>query len=279
MLELIYNKYFTSLIVIAIIFSIVEINFPFRNIKKNPSKFLTDTFYQIFNFSIFGAFVELCIIFTYSFLDLNVLSNNTFSVNLFKNIDPIYLFFISLLLVDFLDYCIHNLLHRVPVLWEFHKIHHSIQHLDWWGNMLFHPMEIFFYKFFLYAPLLLLNPILPETYFFVLVLFRLSIGTFAHSNLNIDIGPLKYIINNPKVHCWHHANDDRAINKNLGVTFTFWDFIFRTALLQKNETYPKKGLGFSDDLEYQSFFKQFYKPFTRIMQLKVGKHRASTNNN
>src|SRR5687767_13973874 len=35
---------------------------------------------------------------------------------------------------DFVDWCIHNLLHRVPWLWSFHKVHHSIDELDWIGN-------------------------------------------------------------------------------------------------------------------------------------------------
>ena len=35
---------------------------------------------------------------------------------------------------DFVQWCIHNLLHRVPFLWSFHKVHHSIHEMDWAGK-------------------------------------------------------------------------------------------------------------------------------------------------
>ena len=50
------------------------------------------------------------------------------------------------LLKDFLEWCIHNLLHRVPWLWEFHKLHHTIEELDWIGNFRFHWMEVVIYE-------------------------------------------------------------------------------------------------------------------------------------
>jgi sterol desaturase/sphingolipid hydroxylase (fatty acid hydroxylase superfamily) len=34
----------------------------------------------------------------------------------------------------------------MPWLWEFHKVHHSIEELDWIGNFRFHWMEIVVYK-------------------------------------------------------------------------------------------------------------------------------------
>ena len=39
-------------------------------------------------------------------------------------------FFIALFFKDLLEYGVHNLLHRVPFLWQFHKVHHSIEELD-----------------------------------------------------------------------------------------------------------------------------------------------------
>src|SRR5688500_11990580 len=39
-------------------------------------------------------------------------------------------FALLLVLADFFQWCIHNLLHRVPWLWTFHKVHHSIDTMD-----------------------------------------------------------------------------------------------------------------------------------------------------
>jgi len=47
----------------------------------------------------------------------------------------------------------HNLLHRVPWLWTFHKVHHSITTMDWIGNWRFHWMEIVVYKTLQWLPL------------------------------------------------------------------------------------------------------------------------------
>ena len=52
---------------------------------------------------------------------------------------PLWLqFVVFLLLKDFVEWNVHRLLHNVPWLWEFHKLHHSIEELDWIGNFRFH---------------------------------------------------------------------------------------------------------------------------------------------
>ena len=48
--------------------------------------------------------------------------------------------------VDFIQWGIHRLLHRVPFLWGFHKVHHSIIEMDWNGSMRFHWLEIVGYR-------------------------------------------------------------------------------------------------------------------------------------
>ena len=51
-------------------------------------------------------------------------------------------FLVVLVLKDFLEWNIHRLLHNVPWLWELHKLHHSIEELDWIGNFRFHWGEV-----------------------------------------------------------------------------------------------------------------------------------------
>ena len=62
-----------------------------------------------------------------------------------------------LVLKDFLDWSVHNMLHRVSWLWTFHKVHHSIEQMDWIGNFRFHWMEVVVYRALTYLPLLLLG--------------------------------------------------------------------------------------------------------------------------
>ena len=151
-------------------------------------------------------------------------------------------FMVFLVLKDFLDWCVHNLLHRVPWLWEIHKVHHSIEELDFLGNLRFHWLESVVYKFLTYLPLVVLG-VDGHVILWVAVVDTL-IGHLNHSNLNLGWGPLRYVLNSPRMHVWHH---DRIVRgghgQNFGVVFSLWDFLFGTALLPEGGAQPER-LGF-----------------------------------
>jgi len=153
---------------------------------------------------------------------------------------PIWVqFFVFLVLKDFIEYFVHNLLHRVPLLWEFHKLHHSIVELDWIGNMRFHWMEIVVYKSLTYLPLALLG-INGRIILWIAIVSTL-IGHLNHSNLNFDWGPLRYVINSPRMHVWHHdVTLHGKYGQNFGVMFCLWDWIFGTAYLPVDQNQPER---------------------------------------
>ena len=71
---------------------------------------------------------------------------------------PLWLQFgVFFLLKDFIQWNIHRLLHNVPWLWEFHKLHHSIERLAGIGNFRFYWAEIVVYKTLSYLPLVILG--------------------------------------------------------------------------------------------------------------------------
>ena len=152
-------------------------------------------------------------------------------------------FLILLVLKDFLEWCVHRLLHRVPWLWEFHKLHHSIVELDWIGNMRFHWMEIVVYKALTYLPLVVLG--VDGTVMLWLAVFATLIGHLNHSNLNISWGPLLYIFNSPRLHVWHH---DVVLHgpsgQNYAIIFSLWDWLFGSAYLPPDQEQPER-LGFA----------------------------------
>ena len=147
-----------------------------------------------------------------------------------------------LVLKDFLEWCIHNLLHRVPLLWGFHKLHHSIEELDWIGNMRFHWMEIVVYKSLTYLPLVLLG--VDGKVILWVAVFSTLIGHLNHANLRISWGPFRYVLNSPRMHVWHH---DVALHgrygQNFAVVFSLWDWFFQTAYLPDEGEQPGR-LGF-----------------------------------
>jgi sterol desaturase/sphingolipid hydroxylase (fatty acid hydroxylase superfamily) len=165
--------------------------------------------------------------------------------------------------IDFIKWCTHNLLHRVPFLWAFHKVHHSIVDMDWMGDWRFHWVETVVYNTILYAPTLCLG-VRGEVALAVGV-FDTVIGHFAHANLRWRIGWLKYVINSPEMHLWHHNHPDCGpINRNFALTLSVWDWVFGTAHLPGEA--PAR-LGFIGVERYPSALPgQWLEPFRTLIR-------------
>lgn len=154
---------------------------------------------------------------------------------------------VALLVVsDFVQWVVHNLLHRVPLLWTLHKVHHSIDTMDFLGNFHFHWLEIVVYKAAQWLPLALLGAS-GEAALWVAV-FGTFWGNLNHANLDVRLGPLGYVMNGPRMHLWHHdASDEGGVAKNFGIVLSVWDWIFRTAYWPRDRS-PER-LGYPGDAE------------------------------
>jgi sterol desaturase/sphingolipid hydroxylase (fatty acid hydroxylase superfamily) len=151
-----------------------------------------------------------------------------------------------LVLRDFLQWCVHNLLHRVPWLWEFHKVHHSIQTMDWLGNWRFHWMEVLVYRSLLWLPLAWLGA--SGAAVMAVAVISTVWGDFNHARLDVGLGPAGYLLNSPRMHLWHHdASGEGGTVKNFGVIFSVWDYLFGTAYWPR-ERAPER-LGYAGDAE------------------------------
>jgi sterol desaturase/sphingolipid hydroxylase (fatty acid hydroxylase superfamily) len=170
-------------------------------------------------------------------------------------------FALYLVASDFLQWCVHNLLHRVPMLWSFHKLHHSARALDWAVNFRFHWMELVVYRTLLYLPLLFLGG--DGEPLFAVAIFATAWGHFNHSNLALSIGPLAYVFNSPRMHLWHHdASDEGGKAKNFGIVLSAWDWLFGTAYWPR-ERGPQR-LGYPGDAEMpRDVVRQELFPLTR----------------
>lgn len=149
-------------------------------------------------------------------------------------------FVVFFVVADFVQWCVHNLLHRVPWLWAFHKVHHSITTMDWIGNFRFHWMEIVVYKTLQFVPLLLLGA-RPEATFWVFVAGT-AWGHFNHANLNVGLGPLGYVFNSPRMHLWHHdMSSEGGTAKNFGIVLSLWDWLFGTVFWPRDRNPAQIG--------------------------------------
>ncbi len=261
-----YN-YFWYLIVISLTVWLLEYLIPWRKTQSIVRKdFWLDGFYLFFNFFIFSlvlynALSNVVLDFYTRFLAYFGLEKiELISLKLL----PLYVqFIIWFVIADFIQWNIHRLLHKNMYLWEFHKVHHSVKEMGFAAHFRFHWMETIIYKTLQYIPLSLIGCNIEQ--FFIIHIIALIIGHLNHSNINISYGYLKYIINNPKMHIWHHAKNigDNKYGVNFGISLSVWDYLFGTFYLPNNGRDTE--LGFEEVEKFPSiFFKQSLYPFRKF---------------
>lgn len=157
---------------------------------------------------------------------------------------PLWVQFVGFfLLKDFLEWCVHNLLHRVSWLWTFHKLHHTIVQLDWIGNFRFHWVEIVVYRTLTWLPLVALG--VRGDVILITAVVSTLIGHLNHANLRISWGPFRYILNSARMHVWHHdVVLHHQYGQNFAVVFSLWDWLFGTAYMPHDREQPDQ-LGFT----------------------------------
>lgn len=180
---------------------------------------------------------------------------------------------VVLVVVDFLQWCVHNLLHRVPFLWEFHKAHHSVidGEMDWIVSFRFQWTEVVVYRAAQYVPLAFCGFAHEAVLFHAI--FGTLIGHLNHANLHWSWGPLRYLLNSPAMHIWHHDYDgDGKTTVNFGIIFSAWDWLFGTAKMPGR---PPSKLGFAGVERYpRDFFAQMGWPVTQLFRAD-GKGRVA----
>ena len=252
-----YTNYFWGLILISVIVWIMEIVFPWRKQQSIFRKdFWLDAFYMFFNFFIFSIVISgfyglLQVAFASGGVKMDSVSLITISS--FPQWAQLLLFFIVL---DFVQWFTHILLHKYPFLWKFHKIHHSVKEMGFAAHLRYHWMENLFYKPLKTLAVMLLGGFEPEQAYIVHFI-AITIGHLNHSNIKISWGPLKYVLNNHVMHLYHHAYDlpEGKFGVNFGISLSLWDYIFNTNYIPEDS--GEVVLGFKGDDEIpHGFWKQ-----------------------
>ena len=140
---------------------------------------------------------------------------------------------------DLVFYSVHRLFHKIPWLWKFHAVHHSIETLDWLAGHRIHPVDQIVTKGAALVPVFALGFSDAAVTIYAAIYYWQSM--FLHSNIKVNLGPLRYIVALPEFHHWHHANQPEAYDKNFAVQFAFFDFIFRTHYLPREEAPQRYG--------------------------------------
>lgn len=126
-------------------------------------------------------------------------------------------------------YLSHRAMHRVPVLWRFHAIHHSSEEMDWLAAYRVHPVDQIIVKGTSLVPVYALG-FSTEAILISAVIYTWQ-ALLVHSNIRLPLGPLRFWIVGPEFHHWHHANERAAYDRNFSGQLPLWDILFRTAHL------------------------------------------------
>ena len=114
-------------------------------------------------------------------------------------------------LSDLFVYWGHRLQHQVPLLWRFHSIHHSAEHLDWLAAHREHPLDTIYTLGLINLPVFLLG--FPLETLAGLIAFRGMWAIYIHSNVRLPLpGFLRVVLGAPELHHWHHDRDRDAGN-------------------------------------------------------------------
>ena len=252
-----YMNYFWGLIIISLVVWMLEILFPWRKDQSIFRRdFWLDGFYMFFNFFLFaiaisGFYKLLGLLFS----DLGIKQSSLALIDMsqFPSWLQLLIFF---LILDFVQWFTHILLHKYSFLWKFHQIHHSVKEMGFAAHLRYHWMENVFYKPLKTFGVMILGGFEPEQAYIV-HFFAIAIGHFNHANIKITWGPLKYFLNNPVMHLYHHAHDlpDGKYGVNFGISLSLWDYIFKTDYIPEDS--GSIELGFEGDEKIpNSFWKQ-----------------------
>ena len=225
-----YTNYFWGLITISLFVWVLEIIFPWRKEQSVFRKdFWLDGFYMFFNFFIFSIAISgFYRLIQVGFSDIGITSKSIAFID--PSSWPMWLqLLVFFVILDFVQWFTHTLLHKYSFLWKFHKVHHSVKEMGFAAHLRYHWMENIFYKPLKIFAVMILFGFEPEQAYIVHFI-AITIGHFNHANIKITWGPLKYIINNPVMHLHHHAYDvpEGRYGVNFGISLSLWDYIFKT---------------------------------------------------
>ncbi len=162
-----------------------------------------------------------------------------FLFGLSDQLGPLWVQVIAVFLfISFWGYWVHRFEHYNNFLWKLHGYHHSVTNVQATNVLVSNPLDYAFRNVVggLVLSIIGFNPIA------VVLggLLDLNYGNFSHSGTDAKGGWLNHIFNGPEVHRWHHSTvlpDDPRFRYgcNFGVATTFWDQLFGTFCLPKDE--------------------------------------------
>lgn len=226
------NPFLFTLLCLSIAFGLEAI-FP-RKIDYSLTKrkgFWVDLFYVVFYDFIIIFLGIYAIIHTmdfafFKFLGVFGLSKDGLHFIDLTQLNPILHFIIIFLIIDFMEWLAHFLMHRFDFLWAIHKIHHANEEIGVASSRRFHLFEYLVFKPFAFLPTMFLGGI-PKSFAIVYSSIIVFFAFWTHANSKVPFGIFNKLINNPNTHLWHHAmNFPNKYGVNFASVLNIWDVLF-----------------------------------------------------
>jgi len=136
---------------------------------------------------------------------------------------------LSVVIMDFIIYLQHVLVHAVPALWRLHRVHHADLDYDVTTGARFHPIEIILSMLIKFATIVVIGAPVVAVIIFEVILNAMAM--FNHGNVGLPKildRVLRWFIVTPDMHRVHHSIEDDETNSNFGFNLSWWDRLFGT---------------------------------------------------
>jgi sterol desaturase/sphingolipid hydroxylase (fatty acid hydroxylase superfamily) len=202
-------------------------------------------------------------------------------------------FAIALFVVtDLANFISHYIQHKVPVLWEFHKVHHSAEVLTPITAIRLHPISEIFSTQIIATGMGLVNgtflyiyggPVAEATVLGANALDFLyyTIGAYhlSHSHIWVMFPKgIREVFLSPALHLIHHSSDPRHFDKNFAFSLTIWDRLAGTLYTPQDHEQHTLALGIGEEMkDYKTVWQLYTTPLrncARILGIK-GSNSAS----
>ncbi|SET00784.1 sterol desaturase family protein [Thalassotalea agarivorans] len=189
---------------------------------------------------------------------------------------------------DFSRFFLHYLMHKVPLLWEFHKVHHSAEVLTPFTVYRSHPLENFLYAtrmalaqgfvvgvcYYLFGPTLKMIDIVGANVF--IFAFNILGSNLRHSHIWLSFGnKVEGWLISPAQHQIHHSDNPKHFDTNLGTALAIWDRLFGTLIKASDVNNIRFGMG-KHSADHSSLWKMYTQPIMASGKLIKRKLSVST---
>ena len=180
---------------------------------------------------------------------------------------------LSVMVLDLVSqYFVHYLLHKVPLLFRFHMIHHSDTEVAATSGLRHHPGDYAVREVFALATIVLFG--IPLAFYVLYRMLTIFFALFTHANIRMPRGldrALHWVLVTPNLHKFHHHREMPWTDTNFGNLFSIWDRLFGT-LCYDDLSKVRYGLDVLDNSRDRDLMYQLKIPFDRSIK-GGGEHR------